>query len=251
MKYFGLRTALSSLVLLLALMPVASSLQAQDGGNLDTEEQKTLYALGLAMAQNLGVFNLTTEELALVQQGLSDSVLKKDPKVDLQEYGPKIQGFAQGRAQQVAEKEKAAGADFLAKMAAEEGAVKKESGLIVREMTAGTGANPKATDTVTVHYHGTLRDGTVFDSSVDRGEPTTFGLNQVIPCWTEGVQQIKVGGKSKLTCPSDIAYGDQGRPPVIPGGAVLVFEVELISIGSPEPPAAPATPAAPAASEDS
>ena len=80
-----------------------------------------------------------------------------------------------------------------------------------------------------MHYHGTLRDGTVFDSSVDRGEPATFALNQVIPCWTEGVSLMKVGGKSKLVCPPDIAYGDSGRPG-IPGGATLVFEVELIEI---------------------
>lgn len=237
MKHLGLRTALLSLALLLALVPVAGTAYAQEGGDLDTEEKKTIYALGLALAQNLSVFNLNADELALLQQGISDSVQGKDPKVDLQEYGPKIQGFAQGRAEKAAEVEKAASADFLAKMAAEEGAVKKDSGLIIQELTAGAGENPKATDTVTVHYHGTLRDGTVFDSSVDRGQPATFGLNQVIPCWTEGVQLIKVGGKAKLTCPSDIAYGDQGRPPTIPGGAVLVFEVELISIAAPEAPA--------------
>ncbi len=93
----------------------------------------------------------------------------------------------------------------------------------------GTGESPGATDTVSVHYHGTLRDGTVFDSSVDRGTPASFPLNRVVPCWTEGLQLMKVGGKSRLVCPSGIAYGDQGRPG-IPGGAALVFEVELLSI---------------------
>jgi FKBP-type peptidyl-prolyl cis-trans isomerase FkpA len=97
-------------------------------------------------------------------------------------------------------------------------------------VAAGTGASPKATDTVNVHYHGTLRDGSVFDSSVDRGEPISFPLNGVIPCWTEGLQKMKVGGKAKLVCPSDIAYGDGGRPPQIPGGATLVFEVELLEV---------------------
>jgi FKBP-type peptidyl-prolyl cis-trans isomerase FkpA len=82
---------------------------------------------------------------------------------------------------------------------------------------------------VSVHYHGTLRDGTVFDSSVDRGEPISFSLAGVIPCWTEGVQKMQVGGKAKLVCPSDIAYGDAGQGP-IPGGATLVFEVELLGI---------------------
>jgi FKBP-type peptidyl-prolyl cis-trans isomerase FkpA len=95
---------------------------------------------------------------------------------------------------------------------------------------------------VKVHYHGTLRDGKVFDSSVQRGQPAVFGLTGVIPCWTEGLQKMKVGGKAKLTCPSEIAYGERGHPPTIPGGAVLTFEVELIDI---EPPQAPGVPGAP------
>ena len=93
-----------------------------------------------------------------------------------------------------------------------------------------TSAREMATDVVSVHYHGTLPDGKVFDSSVQRGQPAEFPLNQVIPCWTEGVQKMKVGGKARLVCPSTIAYGDQGRPPVIPGGATLVFEVELLEV---------------------
>jgi FKBP-type peptidyl-prolyl cis-trans isomerase len=96
-------------------------------------------------------------------------------------------------------------------------------------MVEGTGANPAASDTVRVHYHGTLRDGTVFDSSVDRGEPISFPLMGVIPCWTEGVQKIRVGGKAKLGCPAEIAYGESGTGP-IPGGATLLFEVELLGI---------------------
>jgi FKBP-type peptidyl-prolyl cis-trans isomerase FkpA len=96
-------------------------------------------------------------------------------------------------------------------------------------VTAGTGANPTAESTVRVHYHGTLRDGSVFDSSVQRGEPISFPLGGVIPCWTEGVQKLKVGGKAKLVCPSDTAYGDNGQGP-IPGGAALMFEVELLGI---------------------
>ena len=97
-------------------------------------------------------------------------------------------------------------------------------------MKPGTGPSPKATDKVKVHYHGTLPDGTVFDSSVQRGEPIVLPLERRDPCWTEGVQMMKVGGKSKLVCPSDIAYGDQGRPPAIKPGATLVFEVELLEI---------------------
>ena len=120
---------------------------------------------------------------------------------------------------------------YLEKAAKEPGATKTDSGLVYRELTPGTGASPKATDTVKVHYRGTLVDGTEFDSSYKRNEPAQFPLNQVIPCWTEGVQKMKVGGKSQLVCPASIAYGDRGSPPVIPAGATLIFEIELLGIG--------------------
>ncbi|HTS75059.1 MAG TPA: FKBP-type peptidyl-prolyl cis-trans isomerase [Bryobacteraceae bacterium] len=118
----------------------------------------------------------------------------------------------------------------LDKAAAEPGAVRTPSGLVYRELTAGTGASPNATDVVTVNYRGTLTDGTEFDSSYKRNQPAQFPLNRVIPCWTEGVQRMKMGGKSKLVCPANLAYGEQGSPPVIPGGATLIFEVELLGI---------------------
>ncbi len=209
-----------------------ASSQSSEEGTM-TEEQKTLYALGQAMAQNLSVFSLTTEELKIVQEGLVDGVLGNEAKVALAEYGPKLQQMAQDRQARAAESEGAAGQAFLDEQAAAAGAQKKESGVIITELTAGTGASPTATDTVTVHYHGTLRDGSVFDSSVDRGTPATFPLNQVISCWTEGLQTMKVGGKSRLVCPPDTAYGPQGRPG-IPPNAVLVFEVELLEIGGGE-----------------
>jgi FKBP-type peptidyl-prolyl cis-trans isomerase FkpA len=119
----------------------------------------------------------------------------------------------------------------LAKAAAEPGATKTSSGLIYRELTPGTGGSPHATDTVKVNYRGTLTDGNEFDSSYKRNEPASFPLNRVIPCWTEGVQLMKVGGKSRLTCPAAIAYGEAGSPPVIPPGATLTFEIELLGIG--------------------
>src|SRR5438034_565931 len=126
--------------------------------------------------------------------------------------------------------ERKAGQAFADKAAAEKGAVKTPSGAVVTTLKPGTGASPTATDKVKVHYHGTLTDGTVFDSSVQRGEPITFPLSGVIKCWTEGVQQMKVGGKSRLVCPADTAYGDRGAPPKIKPGATLVFEVELLEI---------------------
>jgi FKBP-type peptidyl-prolyl cis-trans isomerase FkpA len=119
---------------------------------------------------------------------------------------------------------------YLEKAAAMPGAIRTGSGLVYRELKAGTGASPNVTDTVTVHYRGTSVDGVEFDSSYKGNEPAKFPLNRVIPCWTEGVQKMKVGGKSQLVCPSSIAYGDRGSPPDIPGGATLIFEIELLGI---------------------
>lgn len=124
----------------------------------------------------------------------------------------------------------AQGADALKAAAAEAGAVVTDSGLVFRSLKEGSGPSPTAADTVRVHYRGTLTNGTEFDSSIKRGQPAEFPLGRVIKCWTEGVQRIKVGGKAKLTCPAGIAYGDRGAGGVIPPGATLVFEVELLGI---------------------
>jgi len=194
-----------------------------------TDEQKTIYSLGLSIYKSLTPFDLTPAELEICKRALSDAAAKK-PAVSLEEWGPKIQGLAATRAARIAEKEKAASAEYRTKAAAEPGAVKTASGLIYKEVRPGTGESPKATDQVKVHYRGTLVNGTEFDSSYKRNEPAQFALNGVIPCWTEGVQKMKPGGKSLLVCPSEIAYGDMGRPPQIPGGATLVFEIELLEI---------------------
>lgn len=194
-----------------------------------TEDQKVLYALGAALGQNIASFNLTAEEVKFVNMGLADSV-KGKLLVDYNTYGPKISQLARTKQEAAAQEEKKKAKPFLEKAAREKGAVTAKSGLIYKEIKKGTGASPSASDTVKVHYHGTLMNGTVFDSSVQRDTPATFPLNGVIPCWTEGVQKMKVGGKAKLVCPASIAYGDSGRPPQIPGGTVLTFEVELLDI---------------------
>ena len=122
------------------------------------------------------------------------------------------------------------GADFAAKAAKEKGAVKTASGLVYKSLVEGKGEKPAATSTVKVNYKGTLIDGTVFDASEKHGGPATFPLNRVIPCWTEGVQKMKVGGKAQLVCPPSIAYGERGAGGLIPPGATLVFEVELLAV---------------------
>ncbi|CAG1006168.1 FKBP-type peptidyl-prolyl cis-trans isomerase FkpA [Myxococcaceae bacterium] len=206
----------------------------------ETDDQKVLYAAGALLAQNVKDWNLKPEELIFVVQGLQDVASGKKPAVNLDELRPKIQAFSKARAATAAVAEKKAAEPFLQKAAAEKGAKKTASGLVIQSQKAGSGASPKESDRVKVHYHGTLLDGSVFDSSVDRGEPVTFPLNGVIPCWTEGLQLMKVGEKAKLVCPSEIAYGDTGAPPRIKPGATLVFDVELLGI---EPAAKPAEPA--------
>ncbi len=199
---------------------------------MTTDDEKTVYALGLMMGQSLSMFNLSPAEIEIVKRALSDAAAGK-PALELSEWGAKIDPLARSRAAAVAEKQKASSAAYLAKCAAEPGAVKTESGLVYKDVKVGDGASPKATDTVKVHYRGRLTDGTEFDSSYKRNEPAQFPLKGVIKCWTEGVQRMKVGGKATLVCPSDIAYGDQGRPS-IPGGATLVFDIELLDIVAPK-----------------
>jgi len=214
-------------IVLVLLTAAAAPAAAQE---LKTDEDKTLYALGVALANQLAPFALTPAEVETVKSGLTDAALSRPHKAEPREYMGKIQELRTQRAAVVAAAEKKAGDAFVAKAAGEPGAKKLDSGIIITTLKPGTGPSPKATDKVKVHYHGTLTDGTVFDSSVQRGQPATFPLNGVIKCWTEGVQQMKVGGKSRLVCPPDVAYGDKGAPPRIKPGATLVFEVELLEI---------------------
>jgi FKBP-type peptidyl-prolyl cis-trans isomerase FkpA len=257
------RHSLARIVCLTLAPQLLWACQGSGGGagpvQLKTEDDKTFYALGLVVGRNLNNFNLSPAEIEIVKAGLSDQLSKKTPLVEIDVYGPKIQALAQSRmgsnpaggqpgtpppgpggaqanpqaaAQmaQAAADQKKKSAEFEATAEKEAGAVKTPSGLIFKSISPGKGESPKASDKVKVNYEGKLVDGTVFDSSYKRGQPIDFPLNQVIPCWTEGVQKMKVGEKAQLVCPSNIAYGERGRPPVIPGGATLVFQVELLEI---------------------
>ncbi|KAF0219207.1 MAG: FKBP-type peptidyl-prolyl cis-trans isomerase [Geobacteraceae bacterium] len=195
-----------------------------------TEDQKTLYALGLALARELSVFSLTPPEFEFVKQGLTDAATGKKPVVDLAAYNQKIQELATARRNAQGEKLAASAKELIDKAAKEKGAVKTESGLVYLSLKEGSGPSPAATDKVKVNYRGTLVDGNEFDSSYKRGQPAEFPVNGVIKCWTEGLLMMKVGGMARLVCPPEIAYGERGAGKVIPPNATLVFEVELLEV---------------------
>ena len=195
-----------------------------------TDDEKAFYSIGTSIASQLERAKPISEsELDILVQGLRDAVREKTLAVEQNEGATLVRAMLEQREARAIEAETTAAAEFLAAEAAKKDAQTTESGLIYTVIKAGTGPSPSATDKVRVHYHGTLRDGTVFDSSVERGQAAEFPLNRVIPCWTEGVAMMKVGGKSRLVCPAEIAYGNRstGR---IPAGAALTFEVELIEI---------------------
>ena len=195
---------------------------------LKTDDDKTIYTLGLVMANQLAALKLTPAELDLVKAGLTDGSLKK-PKVDIETFGPKIKPLADARQAAGAAEEKKKGKTFLDGIAAKPKVKKTESGALVEILTEGTGTNPTLKDSVKVNYKGTLTDGTVFDESGKHGGPATFALTQVYKCWQEGVPMMKPGGKAKIYCASDTAAGDRGQG-IIPGGAAVIFEVELLEI---------------------
>jgi FKBP-type peptidyl-prolyl cis-trans isomerase FkpA len=212
----------------------------QNTPKLETEDQKTLYALGQILGRQVSPFELTAEELAIVKAGLTDSVTKAKPQVEVDKYGPLVQELFQKRmaaaaenAQKEAPDAKKKGQEFADNVAKQSNATKTDSGIVIRTITPGTGPSPTETDIVKVHYEGKLIDGKVFDSSIQRNEPAEFQLGRVVPCWREAVQKLKKGEKAQIVCPSELAYGDAGNPPDIPPGATLSFEVELLDFKKP------------------
>jgi len=216
-------------ILIMAALVTLMAIPAGAVDQLKTDDQKSFYAVGLVMARQLAVFSLTPDEVELVKQGLTDGTTGKTPLVDIEAYKAKIQELALARRDAQGAKLAAQSREFLEKAAKEKGAVKTPSGLVYVALKEGTGAKPTATDKVKVNYRGTLVDGKEFDSSYAAGQPAEFQLNQVIKCWAEGVSLMKAGGKAKLVCPPDIAYGERGSGS-IPANATLVFEVELLEV---------------------
>ncbi len=206
-----------------------------------TEDEKAIAALGGAIGeqanQAVKSLNLTPAEQQVLKKALEAALAGQKPEYAIQQYGQRLQARAQTQATALAAVEKQKAAGFREAAAKEPGAVTTPSGLIFKQLQPGTGARPKPTDVVRVKYRGTLTDGKEFDSSEKHGGVVPFQVNGVIPCWGEGVQRMKVGEKAKLVCPAEIAYGDRGQGE-IPPGATLVFEVELVGIGGPNPAAA-------------
>lgn len=206
---------------------------------LDTEPQKTGYAIGVQIGNNLKRQDIKLD-VSAVAAGIKDILEGKPQRMKEDEIKAAMASLQQAAMKKMEEEHKKMqvdgeknikiGADFLEKNKAKPGVKVTESGLQYEVITTGTGKKPKDKDTVTAHYAGTLIDGTEFDSSIKRGEPADFPVNGVIKGWTEALKMMTVGSKWKLTIPSDLAYGAEGRPPVIPPNAVLVFDIELIGI---------------------
>ena len=191
---------------------------------------KISYALGLQVGQQLSGLGKVSFDYADLAAGIKDMVEKNQPQISFQEAQQVLGKFFSELEEKVAGEAKAAGEAFLAENAKREGVKVTESDLQYEVLEATIGQKPKATDKVRVHYEGTLIDGTVFDSSYKRGESITFGLNQVIKGWTEGLQLMSIGSKYKLYLPYQLAYGESGVGANIPPYAALIFTVELLGI---------------------
>jgi FKBP-type peptidyl-prolyl cis-trans isomerase len=194
-------------------------------------DRKTVYEMGVLMSGSLQGMSMSDAEFNTLKQGITDGFHGKASSKDADASITDVQAFVRDRVQKQ-------GQAYLAKAAKTPGAVTTPSGIVYLKVKEGIGPKPARSDKVKVTYEGRLTDGTVFDSSVNHGGSATFPLTGVIPCWTEAVQMMKVGGKSRVVCPSDLAYRERGAPPRIKPNSTLEFDIELLEIETPTPPAA-------------
>lgn len=199
-----------------------------------TDEERAFYTYGFLIARNLAPFNLTASELKIVQSGIADSVLGATPKIDLRFYQPRVQEVLTKRIEAPIEAEKAKGRAYTEKFVKEQKPQPIPGGGWILETKAGTGPAPTRTSVIKAHYRGTLIDGREFDSSYSRGVPYETSLESgVIACWLNAFPLMKLGGKAKLVCPTEVAYGNENKGPLIKPGATLLFDVELVEIVKP------------------
>ncbi len=224
--------------LLAATLPAVAAEKKAAPALLSNDAAKAAYSIGF-LSGKANQQNLETLNVDAYVAGFRDAYANKQPlltedemRATLEAFKQRLMGEAMEKAARQAAENKAKATAFLAENGRKKGVTTTSSGLQYEVITAGSGARPKETDMVRVHYHGTLMDGTVFDSSVQRGEPVSFFLNQVVPGWLEGLQLMPVGSKYRLTIPPELAYGDAGAGPIEPN-TVLIFEVELLGIDKP------------------
>lgn len=208
---------------------ITTSCQQRTDVKPTNDEERVLYSLGAIFGQRLEQLDLSEKDADMLLQGLRDQVIGRDLHVNPDEYQDKIAEVLQGRIEGQARAEKERGQAFIQNFVQSQGGTLTDSGLAYKIIEEGEGRKPRAEDIVEVSYEGRLIDGTVFDASES---PVTFPLNRVVSGWTEGLQKIAEGGSMQLVIPSDLAYGDSGFPPQIPGGATLVFDVQLHSVQS-------------------
>lgn len=246
----GFRAVALALLLMLTFAGCPARETKQGGASVapataseaEQRERDSLYALGSWLARNLSGVQLEEKDMAPLAEGLSDALLGRPLRVDPAVVGERVQGFLNERRARTAAAEKAAGASFVDAARAEPGARRTVSGAIYLDRLEGSGASPGLTDRVKLHYRGFRRDGSSFDDSYARNKPEIFRVSGVIPCWREALQQMKLGGKAKVTCASDLAYGDRGIGGRVLPGAPLQFELELLEILPAQAPTQPATP---------
>jgi FKBP-type peptidyl-prolyl cis-trans isomerase FkpA len=218
-----LTLVLAGLLLGLPMAPLAEPA-------LEDDRDKALYAIGAVVGRQFQGLDLSPEEFEQVAVGLRDAALRRQIRASAFEFQDEIKALHEERRLRSVDKEARLSREFLDGIASQESVVRTESGLLFQSLSTGSGAPPGPKDRVRVHYEGHLRDGALFDSTRVRGSAAVFPLETVIPCWTEGLQRMRVGGRARIVCPASIAYGASGYPPNVPPNAPLDFEVELLEI---------------------
>jgi FKBP-type peptidyl-prolyl cis-trans isomerase FkpA len=221
------RIFIAALILVLALPAYAA--KKKPVSKPLTEEQKAYYAIGLVLARQLEVFDLTPAELRIVKRGLSDATRGRKPKVDFAIYSKKSRELANARRDAHGKKLEGKAAAFIEEAAEEEGAEKSKSGVVYLALKEGAGERPAETETIKLHYRMLLIDGKEMDSTYKRGEPEEAKVSEYIKCLHEGVQLMRPGGRARLVCPPETALGKEGNG-VIPANATIVYEVELVEV---------------------